>query len=111
MIISDRRSSSGSSPSSSPRLSGKKYLENEVPLDVTDNKKQEQRSNVSSWTSRLSKAHNGKSSPKVPSSLATKNQTLEGNLSLVAPIAVTEELEADDCETESETNEGSMKMG
>ena len=55
-------------------------------------------------------AHNGQVSPKVPSSLATKNKNIEGKVNLIAPIAVTEELDVDDCETESETNEGKFNL-
>ena len=109
MIISDRRSSSGTSPLSSPRLSGKKPLEDKESLNITPNKTYEETSNVNSWSPKSPILHNVKSSPKVPSSLATQNQNLEGSLNLIAPIAVTEELEVDDCETESETNEGNVK--
>lgn len=57
---------------------------------------------------KFNKEKNHKGSPKVVSSLVTNNKNVEGKANLIAPIAVTEELEADDCETESETNEGKL---
>ena len=51
---------------------------------------------------------NGKSPSTNTSSLATKSQNLQGKVNLIAPIAVTEELDADDCETENEANEGKL---
>ena len=99
----DRRSS-GSSPSNSPRLSEKNVIETDPCVDdsnVSFNKEP-----VVNNSQRFCKEKNHKSSPKIVSSLVTNNKNLEGKANLIAPIAVTEELEADDCETESETNEG-----
>ena len=59
---------------------------------------------------KVKNVHNGKSSPKVPSSLSTKSQNIEGQLNLITPLAVTEELDVEDCETESETNEGKVNV-
>lgn len=64
---------------------------------------------VVSKSPKFNKEKNHKSSPKVVSSLVTNNKNVEGKANLIAPIAVTEELEAEDCETESETNEGKLK--
>ena len=103
----DRRSSSGSSPSVSPRLSGKKLLEDGSLNDNSDDTC-DKVTTVNGTSPRISNAHYGQASPKTPSSLATKSKNIEGKLNLIAPIAVTEELEVDDCETESETNEGRL---
>ena len=102
-IILDRRSSSGSSPSHSPRLSDKNIIENELQAD------QDLKSNKDHLINRSPKSRNkqnNKISPKAISTLVTNNKNVEGKLNLVAPIAVTEELEVDDCETESDANEG-----
>ena len=102
-IIIDRRSSSGSSPSHSPRLSEKCLNENEFQADQNhkDNK-----DNLINRSPKSRNKQNNKISPKAISTLVTNNKNVEGKLNLVAPIAVTEELEVDDCETESDANDG-----
>ena len=102
-MILDRRSSSGSSPSHSPRLSEKSIIENEFQADkdLKDNK-----DHLLNRSPKSRNKLNNQIFPKAISTLVTNNKNVEGKLNLVAPIAVTEELEVDDCETESDANEG-----
>ena len=102
----DRRSSSGSSPSNSPKLSDRRAPVQEENARHIRSHIFSENSNFNCLSPGSPNLNNGKISPKVPSSLATKSQNLEGSLNLVAPIAVTEELDGDDCGTESESNEG-----
>ena len=104
----DRRSS-GSSPSHSPNLSDKNLIDNDVRVNeesnITVNKDKSKNKSPKSRNEQ-----NCKSSPRTISTLVSNNKNIEQKLNLVAPIAVTEELEADDCETESETNEGNRRF-
>ena len=104
----DRRSS-GNSPSHSPNLSDKNLIDNDVRVNeessIAVNKDKSKNKSPKSRNER-----NSKSSPKTVPTLVSNNKNIERKLNLVAPIAVTEELEADDCETESETNEGNRRQ-
>ena len=105
LIYLDRRSSSGNSPSSSPRLTGKDINEDNT---ISSNDKITDEWPISNSYQGEKGTTNGKSPSTITSSLATKSQNLQGKVNLIAPIAVTEELDADDCETESEANEGKL---
>ena len=105
LIHLDRRSSSGNSPSSSPRLTGKD-INGDNTINTSSNDKITDECSISNNYQGEKSTTNGKSPSTIPSSLATKSQNLQGKVNLIAPIAVTEELDADDCETESEANEG-----
>ena len=106
LIYLDRRSSSGNSPSSSPRLTGKDINEDNTIITSSNDKITDEWSISNSYQGEKSTT-NGKS-PSTITSLATKGQNLQGKVNLIAPIAVTEELDADDCETENEANEGKL---
>ena len=107
MIFSDRKSSTGNSPSTSPKLAQRKGVCGDEFLNNINNENSSENSYASVSSQGSPRLHLRKS-PKIPSSLATESKTLEGTLNLVAPIAVTEELDGDDGDTtiESDINEG-----
>ena len=84
-------------------MSEKNIIENEFQADqnLKDNN-----DHLLNRSPKSKNKQNNKISPKAISTLVTNNKNVEGKLNLVAPIAVTEELEVDDCETESDANEG-----